>query len=265
MATTTVAFTCLGLFGPYCGRVRPPRSAPRMVDTSLIADVVDGFFGDCASSRMFDRQRRSLQEVTEHFAGEVDNRLTYGEFDLPFFFELLAAARPRPGEIFCDLGSGCGRLVLAAALTHPWRKAVGIELIESLHNEAQTMHDKFVPLVREASLPLAPCTFTHGDALLEIGSEVAANPAAPWVVFAYSTCMPSVGPYLAQLSEGLGLALPKGSRVITTDKRLVNDEAGKRWAFILEHHLTGKNYQTYESDGFVFRLDEYAERQLGRE
>jgi hypothetical protein len=42
----------------------------------------------------------------------------YGEFDLDLFLDLLSAADPRPGDVFIDVGSGNGRLVLASALAY---------------------------------------------------------------------------------------------------------------------------------------------------
>jgi hypothetical protein len=39
--------------------------------------------------------------------------------------------------VFCDMGSGTGRLVLAAAALHPnWKLCKGIELLETIHEEA---------------------------------------------------------------------------------------------------------------------------------
>ena len=79
---------------------------------------------------------------------------TYGEFDLDFFGELLDAAwghfsdgingdngknSPKVWEdrVFCDIGSGTGRLVIAAAALHPgWKMCRGIEILEGIHNTA---------------------------------------------------------------------------------------------------------------------------------
>ena len=72
---------------------------------------------------------------------------TYGEFPLPFFGELLdkaaasSAACPggdRSAAEFLDLGSGAGRLVLAAAAaTPPWKRVTGVEFLSSLHTLAE--------------------------------------------------------------------------------------------------------------------------------
>lgn len=85
-------------------------------------------------------------------------QLTYGEFDFYFFAELLDRAwehycdfpsHPKGGEVwknqvFIDVGSGAGRLVLAAAALHPtgWSQCRGVELLPGLHKAASDNLDK---------------------------------------------------------------------------------------------------------------------------
>ncbi|CAL7960761.1 Histone H3-K79 methyltransferase [Gammaproteobacteria bacterium] len=70
--------------------------------------------------------------------GIYDNlSLVYGESHLPSLYELFNEINPRSGEIFYDLGSGSGRLVLYAALSFPFAKCIGIELLDDLINVAQ--------------------------------------------------------------------------------------------------------------------------------
>jgi Histone methylation protein DOT1 len=79
--------------------------------------------------------------------------LTYGEFDLYALVQLLEEAigilrsEPRTHKssscwhdcVFTDLGSGTGRLVLAAAALYPWKLCRGIELLPGLHQTAVAM------------------------------------------------------------------------------------------------------------------------------
>lgn len=67
-----------------------------------------------------------------------DRSLVYGESHLPSLYEIFSEIKPQPGEIFYDLGSGSGRLVLYAALSFPFTKSIGIELLDGLVNVAQT-------------------------------------------------------------------------------------------------------------------------------
>ena len=76
----------------------------------------------------------------------------YGEFDILFFaqildhgLEMLLAQNPgRKIEdvVFCDLGSGTGRLILAAAALNRWKLCRGIELLPSIHEAAMNNLEK---------------------------------------------------------------------------------------------------------------------------
>jgi hypothetical protein len=80
---------------------------------------------------------------------EPPQEFVYGEFDAMFFahvldrahalyFENLPNKQPDwTDKVFCDLGSGTGRLVLAAAALHPWKKCSGVELLENIHKAAE--------------------------------------------------------------------------------------------------------------------------------
>jgi hypothetical protein len=88
--------------------------------------------------------------------------MTYGEFDLDFLGSLLEAAEPQKGDTFVDLGSGCGRLVLGAALLRPkvWAECHGIELLPELHNEAVAARMRMDELPELSATPIAPVGFT---------------------------------------------------------------------------------------------------------
>ena len=112
--------------------------------------------------------------------------LVYGEFDLSFFSRLLDAAGPLEGDTFVDLGSGVGRLVLAAALLHPdsWISCHGIELLPELHNaaiDARLQLDNLPP--PHCSIPLAPCEYSVLDVY---GTGAAAALGNADVCFSYS-------------------------------------------------------------------------------
>ena len=218
--------------------------------------VVESLFGATSSARAFSRQDLSEKEVEAKFGG-APTWLTYGEFDLDDFFELLRAAAPREGETFVDVGSGCGRLVLAAALVHNWRACVGIEMLGDLHELATKSHTKLVAASADLGLQLAPCELVcdEADSALPRALRGGGDDAAA-VVFVYATCWPSVGPHLTALSETLAGALPEGSRVITVDKQLVSDDAsgggGGGFAFDELASFTLKNYNTHQSSAWVY-------------
>ena len=144
--------------------------------------------------------------------------LTYGEFPLPLFTELLdrgcalaGIGDERQSATLCDVGSGTGRLVLWAAATSEWKAVIGIELLGSLHQAALEKH---TTATNEISLQSSHVGFYQGsfdDATL-----------LPWreidVAFAYTTAFPSdADGILADLSAALSRRLRAGCIVIVTD------------------------------------------------
>ncbi|KAL1523419.1 hypothetical protein AB1Y20_018359 [Prymnesium parvum] len=219
--------------------------------------AVLSLFGDVSSPRAFRRQSIAAREVEAEHAGRA-RELTYGELRLDFFWELLAAAAPRAAERFVDVGSGCGRLVLAAALAHEWEWAAGVELLRGLHEVAEASHASLREAARAEGVPLAPCRFVCAEAERALPSLLGAEGSTA-VVFVYASCWPSVGPYLPRLSQTLAAVLPSGSRVITVDKQLVSsDDATVKtqelWRFELLASMSRPNYNTFESVGYVYEL-----------
>jgi hypothetical protein len=97
---------------------------------------------------------------------EPPQELVYGEFDVPCFARILDRAcellqlqehsNNKDDKVFCDLGSGTGRLVLAAAALHRWKLVRGIELLPGIHDQAeekleQCRRFRQQPLQEEAS------------------------------------------------------------------------------------------------------------------
>lgn len=123
--------------------------------------------------------------------------LTYGEAHFLPTHRLLAQLGVGQGDFLVDLGSGTGRLVLAAALSCPGlRRCWGIELLGGLHEAAERTR---------AQLQLAErVELTRGDFLAEDWSEAT-------VVFAMSLCFPE--DLLAGL-ERRALALREGARLV---------------------------------------------------
>jgi len=61
---------------------------------------------------------------------------------------------------FVDLGSGAGRPVLSSACHYPFRRCVGIELLESLHSLALQSEEEWN---RQDPQPRTEIAFYHGD------------------------------------------------------------------------------------------------------
>ncbi len=67
---------------------------------------------------------------------ESDPALTYGECTPEAVEQILQITGAKPGDVFSDLGSGTGKMVIYAAFFVPLKKSVGIELIPELHAAA---------------------------------------------------------------------------------------------------------------------------------
>jgi len=224
------------------GHVKPCCAISKIEGAQLLRDV----FGGRAES--FRRKAAAIKNA-ERSGRAADFNLVYGEYDLDLFLRLLDAATPRPGDVFVDLGSGCGRLVLASWMLYPgWKKCVGVEIVQELHAESISKYESLLAILREKSIPepVAPVELMCGD-FLEGG------PKAADILFCYCTTWDSAGPVLSTLSRHLVQTLSPGSRVITTDKKLaeVCDESNRGFELIAE--IEGNNADTFFSSGYVWR------------
>ena len=61
---------------------------------------------------------------------------TYGEIMPTALDRLIESLDPEPEDVFFDLGSGLGKVILQVAMTVELRQCIGIELVESRHRAA---------------------------------------------------------------------------------------------------------------------------------
>lgn len=86
----------------------------------------------------------TLSAVGKEVIGrEADPALTYGECTPEAVMDILTVTGAKPGEIFYDLGSGTGKMVVYAAFLVPFKKSVGIELLPELHEAAQMVGERY--------------------------------------------------------------------------------------------------------------------------
>lgn len=203
--------------------------------------------------------------------------LTYGEFDFYFFAELLDRAvfwlrqnddvtrhpcvdkhvptsdptttvllEDEDAIVFCDLGSGTGRLVCAAAALHPrWRQCRGIEVLPRIseaavaisnqqirshlyNNQSKGQHDDLdeLSLSNAESIQISDANITANlleNLTMAPVEFVCGSFADPYVyfgdsnvIFCFSSCL---GSDLVQtgLVESIGRQCIPGTIVITTD------------------------------------------------
>ena len=99
------------------------RSDPATLGTTLrrLYRAVDGFEIPASQERLIERTRSSP---------------TYGELMPAATVQLIDALHLGPGDVFVDLGSGVGKVVVTAALRSRVGRAVGVELANRRHEQA---------------------------------------------------------------------------------------------------------------------------------
>jgi len=181
--------------------------------------------------------------------------LVYGEFDATFFARLLAAAQPRQGDIFVDVGSGVGRLILTAALLWPsaWANCHGIELLPELHGAAIDARVRFDALPSPLStLPIAPVEYSAIDVYSASGGATLREAD---VVFVYAvTWARDAQGRLTELSHALARSgIKQDARIITVGVTLLPEASGVRFERV--RSLQGDNEETGpDSLGHIFRV-----------
>ena len=139
-----------------------------------------------------------------------EKSLIYGEVEFKSFYRVLRKINPTPGLVFYDLGSGTGKAVFAARLTQDFSKCIGIEILHSLHKQAekiltryQSDFESYLALGQDQRAGVFEGSFTDYD----------------WsdgdVVFANSTCFDDN--LMATLGKD-AVSLKPGSIVVTFTK-----------------------------------------------
>lgn len=235
-----------------------PCSTPANVERA--ASVVSRFFPPHGTKAFVARERigREAQLGSSMVyrpgaigGGGVDAALTYGEYDICLFASLVdralcARSDGAAGATFVDVGSGCGRLVLAASVLWPsLARCAGVERVAQLHQLA-------IEAIGSADGVLgAPCSFYCGDAATYLGER--GELAQADVLFAYSSTWPSEGELLSDFSATCGTHLRRGALVVTTDKKLASVPG--LWNFRLVDKVEGFNRETGgNSVGFIWEV-----------
>ena len=141
--------------------------------------------------------------------GSTDPSYLYGEIECQAFAAALSLAQPKATDVFYDLGSGCGKAVIAAALTYPMKAYRGIEVLAPLHSAAITVRERLSGL-SQASKLAEKIQFIHDDFLQHDFSDAS-------VIFINATGFfsPLWEAIVAQLEQ-----LPPGIRLLVSSKRL---------------------------------------------
>jgi SAM-dependent methyltransferase len=142
---------------------------------------------------------------------------TYGEVSPEAIQVIIEKTEARPGEVFCDLGSGTGKAVILAAAMHPFAKSVGIDLLYELTEAANQVASRYHEQVR----PQLGDSWANQEVEFLTGDIFATDWRQSDVVFSHCTCFDED---LMQRLTNSCLHLKPGSRVVTVTKGLRSDE-----------------------------------------
>lgn len=201
-------------------------------------------------------QFRPLEQISDaevHDWLVQDAGMIYGELQQAELERYFVAIAPfvAPGGLMVDLGSGLGKVVMSAALSLPFQRCVGVELLGYRHRLALqrcqqllALNQQQLTLLPQPLQRAQPLVLPHGASttlahLLELPQRLAfieadmfkVDVSAATLVFLYSTCF---GPLMPALAHKLASELPPGALVSTTTYPLSHP------AFrILQHYPAG--------------------------
>jgi precorrin-6B methylase 2 len=107
---------------------------------------------------------QASQQAKRLFPNQV--QFTYGEITFLSFSHILSMSGPKAQDVFCDLGSGAGKAVIAASLLYPFERCVGIELVPDLYQLSMQKKDALKTILQNnTTLTGAPIDFFNQDLL----------------------------------------------------------------------------------------------------
>lgn len=223
-------------------------------------EVVERVYGDTSDGAMaYHRWTAARAEAEETGLREKHGTaLVYGDVDLGLMLHGLWLAGVKDGDRLVDIGSGYGRVVLAAACTYDGgegtrvQSVTGIEILPMLNEYARDMDRK----IREQWPELPETSFVLGDFRTCEKAKNALQEAD--VVFAFATTWPAVDGVATELATALQERLKVGARAVLVDTR-VSDAGfdGKR--FVLLGRFEEENAATGSSTVSVYRVEREGE------
>lgn len=173
--------------------------------------------------------------------------LRYGEIEFWAFVSLLEDVQPRPGEVFCDIGAGTGKAVIAARLLYPELElSFGVEVQTELARTLRgTLSDKSLKghgLLGSAYADLRDrqCNLFLSDGEMRSGWPMYARSD---IVFVASTAFSDalMSEFSVRVRE-----VKVGARVLTLTKPLVGHEGYFRLKFCRPYRFGwGSNATVY--------------------
>ena len=245
--TTTTAISSLHLFrtsGKSTASLSLSRIAPELSSErkAYAVGILDRIFGK-ESSGSWDKRREAARSTTLDrkdgdddannetaiLQGIPEHELVYGELGIEALATILDAVGVKKGDVFLDIGSGDGLLVVGAALLFPGylNAARGIEIVPELYDRSLAFRDKFsdMRLREEEQQEFPEVSFRLGN-IYELSNckseaDYYTRDATLAVCFATTWSKNIPGKKLDRLSRVLGKGgpseLPVGAKVVIID------------------------------------------------
>ncbi|CAK9022022.1 unnamed protein product [Durusdinium trenchii] len=156
-------------------------------------------------------------EITPNIA------LAYSELNFQVVANLVDLVKQKcgpmyPGQgVFLDFGSGCGKLVLAAALLHPFQKVIGIEALQSLNEIEAAVQAKYAEVEVPEGVVKPEVSFVKGDFVSEFDAVL--EPIAPEATFAIAVATTFGDPEMQAVSK-LAQKMPQGASLFLVTQKL---------------------------------------------
>ena len=178
-----------------------------------------------AARRGFDAcfEQASYEHGKKLSMAEIDRKemrvgvFAYGEAEFDSFMHVISHAKPQPGEVFYDLGSGLGKAVVAAFLLGNFSKVVGYELLEDLACSASELLEHFNTTV----MPSLQLDKDTACMRLEQGDFLAADWSDADIVYANAT---RYDQELMQAITTKAEGLKPGARFVITTNPLISSD-----------------------------------------
>jgi len=152
----------------------------------------EGIFADYPANKV------KLASIEERKANEKeqDKSLTYGELDFGTVNNLITMLKNQHTRlyagsgIFLDLGSGCGKACVAAALSHQFQKVIGVETMGCLDEVAQKANEKYkeVAMTGDPTPEKPEIQFIKGDFVADLATTLEPFASDIAVCMAVATC-----------------------------------------------------------------------------
>ncbi len=121
-------------------RLHQPIGETLMIDSNYAETLFNHLYGNINGYAVSTAARQASGIDTE--------KLLYGELPFETCKQILERANPKKDGVFCDLGSGTGRVVMAFYLLSNFKKCSGVELLKGLHDKACEVMTTFEETVK---------------------------------------------------------------------------------------------------------------------